>query len=109
MLTLSGAAIREWCFVLADVETPMNAPSRTVSSAFQGRQSSQAAFLCLALGISSVGVATFALGAGGTVPTDFTDSLVLSGFNSPVGMTSLPDGRVLVVEQFTGRIRLIVN
>ena len=48
-------------------------------------------------------------GAAGVVPTNFTDSPVLSGLRFPVGMTSLPDGRVLFTEQFTARIRLIVN
>lgn len=47
--------------------------------------------------------------AQGTVPTGFADQLVTSGFSSPVGMALLPDGRVFVIEQRNGRVRLIVN
>ncbi len=45
----------------------------------------------------------------GVVPTDFADSLVVGGFNFPTGFTFLPDGRVLVVEQGSGKVRLIVD
>ena len=45
----------------------------------------------------------------GTVPTGFQDQLVVGGLRRPVGMARLADGRVLVVEQVTARIRLIVN
>ena len=45
----------------------------------------------------------------GTVPTGFTDQLVVGALPSPVGMTQFTDGRMLFVEQKTARIRLIVN
>ena len=57
----------------------------------------------------ALGAAALAHAAAGTVPTGFTDSPVVSGLSFPTGMTSLPDGRVLFTEQFTARIRLIVN
>jgi len=47
--------------------------------------------------------------AAATVPTDFEDTLVTGGFNQPVGFAFLPDGRILVCEQVSGNIRLIVN
>jgi len=54
------------------------------------------------------GVPAGPLGAA-TVPDDFSDSLVVSGFNQPVGFAFLPDGRALVIEQRTAEIRLVVN
>jgi glucose/arabinose dehydrogenase len=42
------------------------------------------------------------------VPTGFADRLVVGGLDSPVGMAFLPDGRLLVVEQKSARVRLIV-
>ena len=45
----------------------------------------------------------------GTVPTGFQDQLVVGGLRRPVGMTTFSDGRLLVVEQKTAQIRLIVN
>src|SRR5262245_39507056 len=62
-----------------------------------------------ALSLLALGAPGASLGAAGTVPPDFTDSLVLGGLRFPVAMTSLPDGRVLFTEQFTADIRLIVN
>jgi len=44
-----------------------------------------------------------------TVPTDFSDQSVKSGFSQPVGFAFLPDGRALVIEQVTAQIRLVVN
>ncbi len=43
------------------------------------------------------------------VPTDFMDEPVATGFDAPTNAAFLPDGRLLVVEQYTGKIRLIVN
>lgn len=65
-----------------------------------GRASAAA---CLLLAGATTARAQFAL------PTDFVDELVLGGFSEPVGMAFVPDGRLLVVERATGRIRLIVN
>jgi glucose/arabinose dehydrogenase len=47
--------------------------------------------------------------AQATLPTGFTDQLVVGGFSAPVGMAFLPGGRLIVIEQVTGRVRLIVN
>jgi glucose/arabinose dehydrogenase len=43
------------------------------------------------------------------VPTGFVDELVIGGLSQPVGMAFLPDGRLLVVEQKSAKIRLVVN
>src|SRR5438445_282559 len=43
------------------------------------------------------------------VPTGFTTEVVQSALDDPVGMAFLPDGRLLVIEIWTGRIRLIVG
>ncbi len=42
-----------------------------------------------------------------TLPTDFSDETIVSGLSSPTGMTLLPDGRVLVAEKNTGRLRVV--
>ncbi len=44
----------------------------------------------------------------GAVPDGFVNELVASGMTAPVGLTFLPDGRILVIEQ-SGAIRLVVN
>ena len=43
------------------------------------------------------------------VPTGFLDTTVVTGLSQPVGMAFLTDGRLLVVEQKSAKIRLIVN
>lgn len=58
-------------------------------------------------------MAAAAIAAGGpesaaaVVPVGFADQLVSGGLESPVGLAFLPDGRVLVIEQLSGRIRMI--
>jgi len=47
--------------------------------------------------------------AQATVPSGFQDLLVTGGLSTPVGMAFLPDGRLLVIEQTTGRVRLLVR
>jgi glucose/arabinose dehydrogenase len=44
-----------------------------------------------------------------TLPDDFVDDQVVGGLDQPVGMAFLPDGRALVIERLTGKIRLVVN
>ncbi len=44
----------------------------------------------------------------GAVPDGFVNELIASGMTDPVGLTFLPDGRILVIEQ-RGVIRLVVN
>jgi glucose/arabinose dehydrogenase len=43
------------------------------------------------------------------VPTDFVDEVVTGGLGRTNGMAFLPDGRLLVTEQLTARVRLIVG
>src|SRR5262245_61074936 len=43
------------------------------------------------------------------VPGGFVDDTLLSGLDEPTSMAFLPDGRMLVTEQRTGRVRLVVN
>ena len=83
----------------------MNAPAWMLSF----RRRFDLPIAVLALAALALLAAALAHAAGGTVPTNFTDSLVLSGLRFPVGMTTLPDGRVLFTEQFTARVRLIVS
>jgi glucose/arabinose dehydrogenase len=44
-----------------------------------------------------------------TLPTNFSDQLVASGLTAPTSLAFLPDGRALVTEQGTGRIRMVVG
>src|SRR6185503_13624685 len=43
------------------------------------------------------------------LPTYFTEEIVYHGFDQSTGMALLPDGRILVTEKITARVRLIVN
>ena len=57
-----------------------------------------------------VSALTGSVAAGpGVVPTGFQDVLLAGGLDWPVAIALLPDGRVLFTEQFSGRIRLVVN
>ncbi|MEO6463395.1 MAG: PQQ-dependent sugar dehydrogenase, partial [Candidatus Eisenbacteria bacterium] len=42
-------------------------------------------------------------------PTGFVDELVVAPFDAPTNSCLLPDGRLFVVEQYTARVRLVVN
>jgi glucose/arabinose dehydrogenase len=44
-----------------------------------------------------------------SLPTNYVDELVVSGLSEPISMAFLPDGRVLVTERATHRVRLVVN
>src|SRR5574341_1726021 len=44
-----------------------------------------------------------------SVPTQFVNEFIVGGLNEPTGLAFLPDGRLLLVEQRTGRVRMIVN
>ena len=44
-----------------------------------------------------------------TLPTGFADQAVVTGLDVPVAMEFLPDGRLLVAEQLSAKVRLIVN
>lgn len=56
--------------------------------------------------ISSVLLAA-AFEANAALPTGFTDELVIGSLSQPAGMTWLPDGRLLVVEQKTADVELV--
>ena len=43
------------------------------------------------------------------VPTGYADQLVVGGFTFPVGFAFLPDGRMLVVEKDSARVRLVIG
>jgi glucose/arabinose dehydrogenase len=47
--------------------------------------------------------------AQASVPDGFRDSLIIGGMNLPTGIAFLPDGRLFVTEQYTARLRLVVN
>lgn len=47
--------------------------------------------------------------AGIQLPQGFVNEMVATGFNEPNSMAFLPDWRVLITEQRTGRIRLVIN
>src|SRR5678816_462354 len=64
------------------------------------------AALILAIGVCAVAD----LGSAAPVlPPGFSDQLVVAGFDLPVNMAFLPDGRLLVVERVSARVRLVVN
>src|SRR5690349_15847840 len=46
--------------------------------------------------------------ARAALPTNFSDQLVVSGLSQPAGFAFLPDGRMLIVEQKTQRVRLVL-
>ena len=47
--------------------------------------------------------------AQATLPSGFVDELVAGQLSQPVGMTFLPGGRLLIVEQFSGRILVLAG
>lgn len=47
--------------------------------------------------------------AGAALPTGFADQLVVGGLSQPSGIAFLPDGRILVAEQKTARLRVVAN
>jgi len=64
----------------------------------------------LGLVLLGVGItlSSFENAAAATVPTGFTDSLVVNGLTDPTAMGLAPDGRIFVCEQ-GGRLRVIKN
>jgi glucose/arabinose dehydrogenase len=66
------------------------------------RASSLLALLLLAASASPSAAQT-------SLPSGVNDRLVVGGLDFPVGLAQLPDGRTLVVEQKSARIRLIVG
>ena len=62
--------------------------------------------LALAAAVPTIVAVVAGSGAVDALPTGFSDSLV-AGISSPTGLEQLPNGRVVVLEQHTGRVRLI--
>ena len=67
------------------------------------------AFAFAVVSILALALAHDASAQAATLPAGFTDQLVVGGLSNPTGMAFLPDGRLLFVEQFSARIRLLVN
>ena len=44
-----------------------------------------------------------------SLPDDFVDDPLVTGLDLPTSMAFLPDGRLLITEQFSGKIRMVVN
>ncbi len=61
-------------------------------------------FLCFVLAL-----AVSAPAHAANPPADFVDLAVIGGLDTPTNMSFLPDGRLLVTEQYTASVRLIVN
>lgn len=43
------------------------------------------------------------------LPNDFINEVIVNGLAEPTSFAFLPDGRVLLIEQRTGKVRLVVN
>jgi glucose/arabinose dehydrogenase len=43
------------------------------------------------------------------LPSDFVNEVLVTGMDQPTSLAFLPDGRVLITEQHTGKIRMVVN
>lgn len=60
------------------------------------------AFLSMAVGLPAAAIAQI-------VPTDFISTPVVTGLGEPTSLAFLPDGRVLITEQRTGAVRMVVG
>src|SRR5262249_5888671 len=47
--------------------------------------------------------------AAPSLPTSFTDDTIVGSLSEPTDFAFLPDGRIVITEQRTGRVRLLVN
>jgi glucose/arabinose dehydrogenase len=47
--------------------------------------------------------------AGATMPTGFVDEIVYTGLSQPTSFDYLPDGRILILEQKTFRVRIVAG
>ncbi len=61
------------------------------------------------LGVGALVIGARPSRAAISLPDGFRDEIVVGGLDAPTSFAFLPDGRVLVTEQNTGRVRLIVN
>ena len=62
--------------------------------------------LVLVFMLGSLGSATSSLA---TMPTGFVDEILYTGLSQPTSFDFLPDGRILILEQKTFRVRLVAN
>ena len=65
------------------------------------------ATLVCALGLTALSASQ--LRAAAQLPTGFQDQVLASGLDWPTGIAFLPDGRLIVCELLSGRLRMIVN
>jgi glucose/arabinose dehydrogenase len=76
---------------------------RSPGAGFRIHNAAGGALLALTVAFATPAAAQF------SVPSGFTDELVIGGMALPVGIAFIPDGRLLVVEQKTADVRLVVN
>ncbi|MEK7330348.1 MAG: PQQ-dependent sugar dehydrogenase, partial [Candidatus Eisenbacteria bacterium] len=72
----------------------------------RGRPARVGAVLAAALG--SLALSAPVARSQSVVPTGFSDQQMMSGLDYPVGMAFLPDGRLLVIEQKTATVQLVI-
>jgi len=76
-----------------------------VASRSHAAGGSQAAARSKAAGTATVASAAAAV----SLPTNFVDEQVVGTLNQPRAFVFLPDGRILIAEQHTGAVRLVVS
>jgi len=73
------------------------------------RSSVSLPFLAVLLAGLAAGLAAAGPAAAVVLPTGFADQLVVSGLDQPTSFVFLPDGRVVITEQNTADVELLVN
>ncbi len=81
----------------------MNLPSSRL------RRTGSVHALLAGLAAAALAALTAPAGAAVVLPTDFADQLVISGLDQPTSFVFLPDGRVVITEQNTADVELLVN
>lgn len=56
-----------------------------------------------------IGILLWAGARAQQLPTGFTSEAVVGGFARPTGLAELPDGRMLVCEQWTGAVKVVAD
>jgi glucose/arabinose dehydrogenase len=74
-----------------------------------GRSSTRVLAGALVVAASVMSAAQARAGVAASLPDGFYDQIVTGDLDRPVGMAFLPDGRLLVIENDTGRVRLVVD
>jgi glucose/arabinose dehydrogenase len=83
-----------------------------VTAAFDGlpiRRRTIAGLVAMAMALAVFGAPARPARANATVPAGFSDHLVASGLNNPVGLAFFPDGRMLSIELKNANVRLFIN